>query len=179
MAETKKTMKKKMPKASTKSGGRSRSKVKQLTESEIEEQSIADALESIRAIEESVSVETGKETEVKEKDIVSEGSTENVTTPENCESVSEAIPEVVEENENGGNVVEENENEGDVAEENKNGGDVAEDNEDGDKKRETGKKDYAEKALFDLRADIDGSKKKQQLTTRQLYGYDHMGMIYD
>ena len=33
--------------------------------------------------------------------------------------------------------------------------------------------------LMDLVADIDGSKKKQQKTMRQVYGYDHFGLIYE
>ena len=33
--------------------------------------------------------------------------------------------------------------------------------------------------LNDLVADIDGSKKKQQKTMRQVYGYDHFGLIYE
>lgn len=163
MAERKKTTKKKMPKAGVKNSGKTRSKAAQLTDAEIEEQSIADALESIRAIEESVFAETDKETGTEDNETVDNTTPETVTLSETEEPVSkpvsEAIPEAVEENENDGN--------------------AAENVEDVIEKRETTKKDYAEKALFDLRADIDGSKKKQQLTTRQLYGYDHMGMIYD
>ena len=33
--------------------------------------------------------------------------------------------------------------------------------------------------LKNLVADIDGSKRKQQKTMRQVYGYDHFGLIYE